>query len=78
MKKSASFESGMEELTQLVDALESGTLTLDESFKAYERGILLAGRLKKILTEGDARITALQATLVGIEETDISGEVGSA
>ena len=33
------FESGMDELETLVRGLESGSLPLEESFQAFERGM---------------------------------------
>ena len=53
------FESGMQELEDLVRALEKGDLSLEESFKAYERGIELKNKLSAILDDGDRRITVL-------------------
>ena len=70
MKKS--FESGLEELEGLVNALEGGELSLDESFKAYEKAMKLASALKGQLSEGQARMEALKADLT---REDISGEV---
>ena len=72
MSEKMTFEQGMEELTALVEALEDGRLTLEESFEAYERGAVLAVKLKKLLDEGDRRIAALTDSL---REIDISGEV---
>ena len=70
MKKS--FETGMGELTALVEALEGGQLSLDESFKTYERALKLSKALRQQLSEGEARIEALKADLT---REDISGEV---
>ena len=54
-----SFEEGMSELEKLVRDLESGEMTLDESFKAYERAVELKNALEKLLDEGDQRIRVL-------------------
>lgn len=53
------FEEGMQELERLVSSLEKGELPLEESFKAFEKGIKLSDRLRKILDDGDARIREL-------------------
>lgn len=66
------FEAGIAELEALVNALESGSLTLDESFKSYEKAMLLAKQLKTQLEEGEARMEALRADLT---REDISAEV---
>ena len=72
MAKKLTFEQGLEELTSLVEALEGGKLTLEESFTAYEKGAKLAAQLKALLDQGDKRIAALTESL---KEIDISGEV---
>jgi len=56
------FEQGMEELESLVRALETGELPLEESFRAFERGMVLKARLEKLLAEGDRRIRVLTAS----------------
>ena len=56
MAKAFSFEEGMAELEELVAALEKGEMTLDESFKAYEKGVKLASKLKDTLDQGEKRI----------------------
>ena len=68
MEDRFTFEAGMQELEQLARALESGTLTLDESFAAYERAGKLKAALEKLLDEGDRRIRVL--TGGGEEELD--------
>ncbi len=53
------FESGMDELETLVRDLESGSLPLEASFQAFERGMALKKRLEALLEEGDRRIRVL-------------------
>ena len=53
------FESGMDELETLVRDLENGSLPLEESFQAFERGVALKKRLEALLEEGDKRIRVL-------------------
>jgi|LSQX01.1.fsa_nt_gb exodeoxyribonuclease VII small subunit len=67
-----SFEQGMEELEALVRALETGEVPLEESFKAFERGMALKARLEKILSEGDRRIRVLTES----GEEPLEGEDG--
>ena len=73
--KKLSYEQGMEELEAIVTSLERGSLKLEESFAAYEKGAKLAAELNKLLNEGEAKIAALQKKAEGFEEEDISGEV---
>lgn len=63
-----SYEEGIQELEALVNALEAGEMTLDESFKAYERATKLKNALEALLDEGDKRILVLTSS--GEEELD--------
>jgi len=62
MKNKLSFEQGMQELEQLARSLEMGEMTLEDSFKAYERAVELKNALGKLLDEGDKRIRVLTQT----------------
>ncbi len=53
------FEKDLERLEQVVEALEAGGLTLDESLKRFEEGVKLARRCEKALTEAERRIEIL-------------------
>ena len=66
------FESGMDELESLVRGLESGSLPLEESFQAFERGMALKKRLEALLEEGDKRIRVLTES----GEEPLEGEDG--
>ena len=59
MKKKISFEEGMQELEALVQGLEAGELSLEDSFKAYEKAVALKNSLSALLDEGDRRIRVL-------------------
>ena len=59
MKKKITFEEGMQELETLVQDLEAGELSLEESFKAYEKAVALKNSLSALLDEGDRRIRVL-------------------
>ena len=59
MKKKITFEAGMQELEELVHALESGEMSLEDSFRAYEKAIALKDSLSALLDEGDKRIRVL-------------------
>ena len=68
MKKKLSFEEGMRELEALVQGLEAGELSLEDSFKAYEKAVALKNSLGALLDEGDRRIRVL--TDAGERELD--------
>jgi exodeoxyribonuclease VII small subunit len=59
MKKKITFEEGMQELEALVHGLETGELSLEDSFKAYEKAVALKNSLSTLLDEGDKRIRVL-------------------
>ena len=44
--KPLSFEEGIGQIEEITEALSSGTLTLEESMKAYEKGMQLAQSLQ--------------------------------
>ena len=71
-KRELTFETGMEELEGLAQALESGELALEESLVAYDRAVKLHRQLREMLDRGDARIRLLtEEGEAEIEEDDI-------
>ena len=59
METKLNFEAGMQELEKLARALESGEMTLEDSFAAFERANALRRELQRLLDEGDERIRVL-------------------
>lgn len=55
----ASFESALDELEQLVQKMEKGEQSLDESLAAYERGIALYRECQKALEQAEQRVRLL-------------------
>ncbi len=51
------FEQLLQELESIVNELENGELTLDESIKKYQRGIELSNECKKMLEEAKTILT---------------------
>lgn len=54
-----SFEQSLEELESLVEKLERGQLTLDESLELFERGMKLARICNKKLSTAERKIEIL-------------------
>lgn len=50
------FEEAMLELEQITRSLEGGEMTLDESIKAYERGIELKKICSKVLENAEKKL----------------------
>ena len=49
MGSKINFEKGIEALEEIATKLESGDVSLDDSFKEYEKGVKLYKELKKLL-----------------------------
>ena len=56
-----SFESAMEQLETLVSRMESGDLSLEESLKAFERGVHLTRFCQDQLQKAELKIQELNA-----------------
>ncbi len=56
---SLSFEEAMERLQGIVEDLEGGSLSLEESIARYEEGVKLSRRLTQTLDEAEKRIERL-------------------
>lgn len=62
-----SFEEAMRQLDEIVSAMESGQIGIEESISRYEEAMRLAAQCRKILDEAELRIRRIQA--------DASGEI---
>ncbi|QPK63461.1 exodeoxyribonuclease VII small subunit [Methylomonas sp. LL1] len=59
-RKSASqFEEAMEELENLVEQMERGDISLEESLKSFERGIKLTRNCQQALQEAEQKVQIL-------------------
>jgi exodeoxyribonuclease VII small subunit len=61
------FEARLAELEALVDTLERGELTLEESLAAFERGVLLTRTCQKVLDVAEQRVRILTSGAEGAE-----------
>lgn len=57
--KSQQFERSLEELGKLVEKLEKGELSLDESLKQFEKGVKLSQQCQDLLQNAEQKIKAL-------------------
>ncbi|MCI0512096.1 exodeoxyribonuclease VII small subunit [candidate division KSB1 bacterium] len=53
------FEVSMKRLEQIVEELDSGNLSLDESLKIFEEGVELSRYCSEKLTQAEKKIKAL-------------------
>ena len=63
-KSNFSFESSLENLESIVDQMEQGELSLEESLKAFEQGIKLTRECQSALLKAEQKVQML------IEEDD--------
>lgn len=56
-----SFEESLNELEEIVDKLESGEATLDESIKLFENGMKLTKSCHKMLENAQKKVSVLTA-----------------
>jgi exodeoxyribonuclease VII small subunit len=55
----AQFESSLDELEQLVQKMEKGEMSLDDSLAAYERGVNLYRQCQGALEQAELRVRLL-------------------
>lgn len=61
-KKQISFEEALKELEEIAERLERGSLSLEDSIKAYERGMELKKICSDRLVDAEAKIEFLSKT----------------
>lgn len=73
-KKKLTFEQQLSEVEALIDQMEGGGLSLDESIRRYEEGVALLAAMEKELAEASQRLTVIRRQDGG-EETEEPLEV---
>lgn len=58
-KKSVDFEEALDQLEELVEDMENGDLTLEESLKAFEQGIKLTRECQTALSQAEQKVQML-------------------
>lgn len=73
MEENMSFEDALKKLEETVAQLEEGKLTLDESLRKFEEGIMLSRLCTQILQESNKKIEMLteKEGKITIEQKDI-------
>ncbi|MEH6442954.1 MAG: exodeoxyribonuclease VII small subunit [Oceanospirillaceae bacterium] len=69
VKKPATFEKSLADLEILVNKMEVGDLSLDESLKAFEKGVKLTRDCQGMLDEAEQKVQILteqNGTLVSV------------
>ncbi len=70
------FEQSITELEKIVERLENGDVTLDESLELFEKGIKLSKSCQKMLDSAEKKVSVLMANDDGemIKEDFAAGE----
>jgi len=69
------FEGALAQLEALVSQMESGSLPLDQSLAAYQKGVELARICQRLLDAAEQQVKVLQDNLLKpLDEVDASGE----
>lgn len=66
-----SFREATAELDGIVRMLESNSMELEDTLKAYERGVKIIASLQKRLTEAEQKVEVLMGELSGQQEDQI-------
>ncbi len=61
-KTAVSFEESLQELEKLVEGMEQGDITLEESLKSFERGVQLTRTCQQALKEAEQKVQILLET----------------
>ena len=71
------FEESMKKLEQIVDQLEKGDYSLEESLEKFEEGLKLGQDCKEILEKADAKVKILVEGAGGrLSEKEAPDELG--
>jgi exodeoxyribonuclease VII small subunit len=70
-EKTPTFEESVAQLEQIVAAIESGQIGLEESLAKYEQGMALVKRCRAILDSAEKRIEQLTETKEGVKATPL-------
>jgi len=60
-KQTSNFEQALGELEELVAAMESGDMTLEESLQAFETGVRLTRECQQTLQQAEQKVQLLLA-----------------
>ncbi|MCX6691628.1 MAG: exodeoxyribonuclease VII small subunit [Methanoregula sp.] len=53
------YEQSIEKLKQIIEKIEDGNTSLDESIRLYEQGAVLVRQCETMLSEAEVKITTL-------------------
>ena len=71
MKKAGSFEENIIEIDGIIEKLESGELTLDESIKEYETAMKLLKKSSDLLNRAEGKVLKVVEKADGVEVEEV-------
>lgn len=74
-KKALSFEQSLNELQELVERLESGDLSLEQSLATFEQGISLTRECQSALQDAEQRVHTLLEQNGTLIEKPLDGSI---
>lgn len=72
----ADFEASLQALEQLVEGMEGGEMSLEESLSAYERGVGLYRRCQAALEQAELRVKLLSDPVDPSTAEPFGGDAG--
>lgn len=70
-KKTVDFESALEKLEELVEEMEHGELSLEESLKAFEQGVKLTRECQTALAQAEQKVQMLiEESAIDLDDLD--------
>ncbi len=75
-KKPVDFEKSLQQLEELVTAMEKGDMTLEQSLQAFETGIQLTRECQTRLTEAEQKVQLLTEQQGELHATSFQTDAG--
>lgn len=73
-KKTVNFEKALSDLEAIVEEMEQGNLSLEESLKRFEKGIALTSECQNALQKAELKVTELVEKNSKLLEQDFEPE----
>lgn len=70
MARKKTFEDNLDDIDLIIEKLESGDLSLDDSIKEYEKSMKLIEKCSSMLEEAEGKVKKIQIKNGEIEVTD--------
>lgn len=75
VKKEMTFEAALAELQAVVERLEAGKVSLEDSLACYERGMELVTLCNRYLDSAEQRVSTVKLGADGVDQRPFEAEV---